>query len=242
MPSEPDRVSRADLALIIKAAAEAEARRSRAGLMIDRAEAERIADEVGIEPAEFRAAMRALHAKRSSGTRFLGPSGMIAAEDTLPRPVTDTVAHQILVEGQPFVSLPGAAMEKASENLWRLGDPARGELQVASRGGHTRIAAIVDRRRAKFGLIAGSTLAGGFLGSFILAGVAFALSPSPVTLVIANIVGVVGGFSLGFLGGRVAWRAVATQTRENVFSALERMRALASRLTPSEAAAQPRTE
>jgi hypothetical protein len=117
-----------------------------------------------------------------------------------------------------------------SEGLWRLGDPGRGELQVATRGGRTRIAAIVDRRRAKVGLIAGSTLTGGLLGSFILAGAAFAASPTPGMLAVANIVGVVGGSSLGFLSGRMAWRAVATQTRDNVFSALERMRALASRV------------
>jgi hypothetical protein len=241
MTSEHDKLSRADLAVIIKAATEAEGRRSGSDL-IDQADAERIAAEVGINPAEFRAAMRALRANRVSGARFLGPPGMIAAEDTLPRPVTDAVAHQLLAEGQSFVSLPGAVIEQASEGLWRLGDPGRGELQVATRGGRTRIAAIVDRRRAKFGLIAGSTLAGGFLGSFILTGAVFAASPTPGMLAVANLIGVVGGSSLGFLSGRTAWRVVATQTRDNVFSALERMRALASRLRPSEAAAQPATE
>lgn len=40
------------------------------------------------------------------------------------------------------------------------------------------------------------------MGSFILGGVAFVVAPSPVALVVANIVGVVGGSTLGFLGGR----------------------------------------
>lgn len=219
-------VSRTELALIIRAAADAQSRRLGEDV-ISLAEAERIAAEVGIDPAEFRGAVHSLRAKRLSARRFLGPSGVMSAEETVPRSVAGEEAYQLLAEGQLSMTIAGGAIDQVSENLWRLAQRGRGELQVASRGDHTRIAAITDGRTAKFALLAAPTVTGGLAGGVLLSGIAFATVGTPAALAVSQMVGMVGGSALGFVGGRAAWIAFARRSQEKMYSAIERMRALA---------------
>jgi cytochrome c biogenesis protein CcdA len=156
--------------------------------------------------------------------------------------VADEEARELLAEGQLFLSIAGAGIEQVTENRWRLGEQGRGELQVSARGGKTRLAVTVDRRRAKLGLFASSTLAGGIAGSFVLSGVALATLGTIEALAVSNIIGVAVGIILGFFGGRTAWSALAKRSQENVFSAVERMRALAGSLKSSAEPAEPMVE
>ncbi len=64
MTHHPDRISRAELAALIRAAGEAEAARE-SEATLDLAEAERIAAEVGVAPEDFLAAVRAIRQARS---------------------------------------------------------------------------------------------------------------------------------------------------------------------------------
>jgi hypothetical protein len=219
-------LSRSEFAVIMRAAAEAQSRRKGEDVL-SLEEAERIAAEVGIDPAEFRAAAQSTRAKRLGGKRFLGPSGVMAAEVTLPRAVVAEEAYQLLAEGQLSMTLPGAAIDQVSESIWRLGERNRGELQVATRGDRTRIAVLSDSRKAKVALLAGPMVGGGIAGGFLLSGIAFVAVGTPEALAISNVLGMVGGSLLGFAGGRAAWIAFAKGSQEKIHSAIERMRALA---------------
>lgn len=221
-----DPLSRSEFALIMRAAADAQARR-RGEDVVSLDEAERIAAEVGIDPSEFRAAVQSLRAKRTGTRRFLGPAGVTAAEVTLPRAVVGEEAYQLLAEGQLSMALPGASIDQVSETIWRLGERSRGEIQLATRGDETRIAVLSDRRRAKAALLAGPTLGGGIAGSVLLSGIAFVAVGTPEALAISHVAGMAGGSLLGFAGGRAAWIAFARRSQEKIHSAIERMRAVA---------------
>jgi hypothetical protein len=233
MTSNHDPVSRSDFALIIRAAAKAQSQRSGEDVF-SLQEAERIAAEVGIDPAEFRAAARTIRAQRLGAKRFLGPSGVMVGEETLPRAVVGEEAYQLLAQGQLSMTLPGAAIHQVGTNYWRLGERSRGELQVATRGDQTRIAAFADNRKAKAALLAGPILGGGIAGSFLLSGIAFSTVGTPEALAMSNVIGMVGGSLLGFVGGRAAWIAFAKRSQEKIHSAIERMRALAGTTESSE--------
>jgi hypothetical protein len=233
MSSIDDRVSRSEFAVIIRAAAEAQFRRS-GDDVIPLDEAERIAAEAGIEPAEFRSAVQALRARRLGGKRFLGPSGVMSVEHKLPRAVAGEEPYQLLTEGQVSMGLAGAAINQVSENVWRLGQRGQGELQIASHGGQTRIAAISDSRKAKIALLTAPTIAGGIAGSALLSGLAFVGIGTPQALAISNLIGLGAGSALGFAGGRAAWLAYAKASQEKMYSAIERMRALIGNTESSE--------
>jgi hypothetical protein len=221
-----DRVSRSEFAVIIRAAAEAQSRRSgEEEIPLD--EAERIATEAGIEPAEFRSAVQSLRAKRFGAKRFLGPSGVMSVEHRLPRAVAGEEPYRLLAEGRVSMGLAGAAIDQVSENVWRMGRRGQGELQIASHGGQTHIAAISDSRKAKIALLIGPTIAGGIAGgAFLLPGLAFVVFGGPQALALSNIIGLVAGSALGFAGGRAAWLAYAKGSQQRMYSAIERMRAL----------------
>jgi len=179
MSSIDDQVSRSEFAVIIRAAAEAQSRRfGEDGIPLD--EAERIAAEAGIGPAEFRSAVQSLRAKRLGARRFLGPSGVMSVELNLPRPVVGDEAYRLLAEGQLSMGLAGAAINQVSDSVWRMGQRGQGELQIASHGGHTRIGAISDSRKAKMALLTAPTVGGGIAGgAFLLPGLAFVVIGTP---------------------------------------------------------------
>lgn len=239
MTPKDDHVSRSELALIMRAAAEAQSGRVGEEL-ISLDEAERIAAEVGIDSAEFRAAIRSLQAKKMGAKQFLGPSGVMSAEDTLPRPMVGDEGYQLLAEGQRSMTITGATIDRISDNIWCLGQGDRGELQVATRGDRTRVTALLDSRKAKMVLLAGPTVAGGIAGGVLLPAIAFVTLGTPEALALSNALGILGGSALGFIGGRAAWIAFAERSQERMYSALERMRALAGISDPSEDA--PRSQ
>lgn len=220
-----DQVSRSEFAVIIRAAAEAQSRRfGEDGIPLD--EAERIAAEAGIEPAEFRSAVQSLRAKRLGAKRFLGPSGVMSVRHNLSRSVAREQAYRLLAEGQVSMGLAGAAINQVSESVWRMGQRGQGELQIATHGGQTRIAAISDSRKAKIALLTAPTIGGGIAGSVLLSGIAFVGIGTPEALAISNLIGLAMGSALGFAGGRSAWIAYAKRSQERMYSAIERMRAL----------------
>jgi len=225
MGSRQDQVSRSEFAVIIRAAAEAQSRRiGDDAIPLD--EAERIAAEAGIEPAEFRSAVQSLRGKRLGANRFLGPSAMTSVEHSLPRAVAGEEAYRLLAEGQLSMGLAGAAISQVSESVWRLGQRGKGELQVASHGGWTRIAAVSDNQKAKFALFTAPTIGGGIAGSVVMSGIAFVGMGTLEALAISNLIGLAAGSALGFAGGRSAWIAYAKRIQERMYSAIERMRAL----------------
>jgi hypothetical protein len=228
-----DKVSRSEFALIIRAAAEAHSRRS-GEYAIPLDEAERIAAEAGISAAEFRSAVQAVRTNRMGTRRFLGPSGVMTVEETVPRAVSGEEACQLLAEGQLSMALAGAAVHQDGEHVWRLGKRNQGELQVSTHGGRTRMAAIADSRKVKAALLAGSTAAGGIAGSVVLTGISFVAIGTPEALAISNLLGIAGGSALGFVGGRAAWTRFARRSQVRMYSAIERMRALTSTLTSAE--------
>lgn len=225
MSSMHDQVSRSEFAVIIRAAAEAQSHRFGEDL-IPLGEAERIAAEAGIEPAEFRSAVQSLRGKRLGAKRFFGPSAVMSVEYRLPYAVAGDEAYRLLAEGQPSMGLAGAAIDQVSESLWRLGEKGQGELQIASHGGRTRIAAFSDNVKAKIALLTAPTIGGGIAGSVLLSGIAFVGIGTPEALAISNLIGLATGSALGFVGGRSAWIAYAKRIQERMYSAIERMCAL----------------
>jgi hypothetical protein len=88
-----ERLSRAELAMVLQKAAHIQAR-SPLDEGVSIAEAELLATEVGIAPREFREAVRLLRSKKDLRTGWLGPSGALAAESSIPRRVGDGEALQ----------------------------------------------------------------------------------------------------------------------------------------------------
>ena len=219
-------LSRSEFAGIMGAAADAQSHRS-GGDEIPIEEAERIAGEVGIDPAGFRAAVHAMRARKLGARRILGPPAVTEFEVTLPRALTEREAFRLLAEGQMAMALSGAAIEQVSDSIWRLGEGRRGQILVTTRDERTRIAVLSDAGRAKLALLTGSTVGGGIFGSFLLSVIAFVSLGTPEALALSNVLGLTGGAMLGFAGGRAAWINWASQGQERVHSAIERMRALA---------------
>lgn len=233
--TKPDRISRAELALALKLAAQREVI-SASHDSISLAEAERIAQEVGVAPAELRAALRALYARRLSSQGILGPDGIQTVQDTVRGTITPATAHHMLARGQLELPIVGGAIDHPTEGLWRLTDGRGGAaLQVISRGEETAIAGTQDRRVTKWGLLAGGTMVGASAGYMAGAFLAIGLFEAtvfeqsiPLGLIaalppLASLAGAV----LGGVVGRAAWVRAARRTRERLFAALERMRAVA---------------
>lgn len=222
MERDSDLVSRAELASIIRAAGELETVRDSRDLL-DLAEAERIAEEVGIRPADFRAAVRAIRDRRRPARQFLGPPGLLIAGETLPRAMAEEAARELLLEGQRSFPIPGGAFRASRGRFWRFGTDGKTELQVTAQSDRTRVTAFADRRPTRLGLLAGGTLAGGAVGSVVLSGVAFAAMGTPEALALSTLGGLLGGATAGFFGGRAAWRALARCVLGQLRGAVDRM-------------------
>ncbi len=224
----PDRISRAELALALRLAAQREALAASED-HIPLSEAERIALEVGVAPAELRAALRTFGNRRLSRQGVFGPDGVQTAQDTVRGAILGATAHHMLAQGQLEVPIAGGTIDRPGEGLWRLSD-ARGRavLQVATRGDETRIAGALDRRSAKWGLLAAGTLVGAGAGSMVAGSVAVGMFGYSVgVLALAPVAALLGGAVLGGGVGRLAWVRVARRSRERLVAALERMRAVA---------------
>jgi hypothetical protein len=226
-----DSISRADLAAALATAAERQAR-APADEHIPITEAERIAAEVGIAEAEFRAAVRALRSTRTPESGVLGPHSVLSAESSLPHDISMAQAAHMLAQAQ-FV-LPGASgtIENPAAGLWRLSHSRDSLLQVTTANGETTMAVAVNRRLTKIGLLAGGTLLGLFVGTMVVGTIlANALvivgGYSIEALALGNVVGMLAGVVTGAWAGREAWKAAARRTQESLFTALERMRTVA---------------
>jgi hypothetical protein len=220
-------LSRSEFAVIMGAAADARSHRSGED-DIPMEEAERIAAEVGIDAAGFRAAVQSLRARRRGARRIMGPPAVTESEVTLHRSLTGREALRLLAEGQIAMALSGAALEEIGDTIWRLGEGRRGQILVTTQDQQTRIAVLSDAGRAKVALLTGSTVGGGIFGCFLFSVIAFVSVGTPEALALSNVLGLTGGALLGFAGGRAAWINWAREGQERVHSAIERMRALAN--------------
>jgi hypothetical protein len=229
MNSNSDQISRSDLALVLGAAAELQARRWEDDA-IPLVEAERVAAEVGIEPAEFRSAVRALRASRLAGSRLLGPDSVLFAEAELDAAVDDVAAARMLT--QAHASLPvTTSIESPAAGTWRSADRTT-LLQVTSDRGRTSIAAAVNRRLTKLGLIGGGSWLGVVAGITVLPSLTIAAGGGVEAAMIAQAAGMLGGAGAGFWAGRSAWTQTARRTQSRVLAALERMRGVVEALEP----------
>lgn len=218
-----DRISRSDLALVLKSAAELQALGSDREEM-DLEEAERTAAEVGIEPAEFRAAVRALRASRV-GSGLLGPASGQAAEARIARRVDAREAARMLTQAHVALPVTGS-IESPADGTWRTLNRST-LLQVTSGEDGTVVAAVVDRRLAKLGLIGGGAWLGTVAGAFVVPTVAIALGGSVEAVALGQAVGALAGAAGGFAAGRAAWIASARRAHARVLAAIERMRGVA---------------
>jgi hypothetical protein len=221
-PADDD-ISRADLALVLKTAAEIQVESEDVALSL--AEAERIAAEVGIQPADFRAALASHTPARPGKGRVFGPQGVLSAEGFIGRRVSPDHAAHMLAQAQLKLST-GGRIEAPADGLWRLSDKGS-VLQVATLGNTTTISAASDRRRMKAGLIGGGAIVGVFGGVTAASAAAIAIWGSVEAMALAQIIGTSGGAVVGLAAGVASWRAAAKRTQERVFAALERMRKIA---------------
>jgi hypothetical protein len=218
-------ISRADFALVLKAASEMSVE-SRSDASLSLAEAERIAAEAGIRPDAFRAAVAAVATARSGKGRLFGPDGVLSAEASLEGQVAQDRAAHMLAQGQLMLSTAGR-IEAPAEGLWRVS--AKGILlQVATLGDTTTISAVSDLRGTRLGLLSGGAVIGTFAGVMAAVAATIGLGGSVEAVVFAQIFGTAGGAGAGLAAGVAAWRATARRTHEGVFAALERMRDIAA--------------
>lgn len=226
-----DSITRADLAAVLKAAAERQAR-APSDELIAVAEAERIAAEVGIARAEFRAAVRALRSTRAPETGVLGPDSMLSAESSLPHDVSTAQAAHMLAQAQVVLPSASGTIENPTPGLWRLSHSRDSLFQVTTANGETTMAVAVNRRLTKVGLLAGGMLVGFFVGTTVIGTIVAAAlvtvgGYSTAALALGNVAGMLGGVVTGAWAGRAAWKAAARRTQESLFAALERMRTVA---------------
>src|SRR5690554_5170513 len=121
MASNIDQISLPDLALILRSAAESQARGADAELM-SVLEAERIAEEIGITPPEFGASLRALQSLRAGGSGVMGPDSIITAESHSPVAVGAADAARMLTAAHICFPIYG-----------EIGSPAEGTWRTANR-------------------------------------------------------------------------------------------------------------
>jgi hypothetical protein len=221
MASGVDQISRADLALVLSSAADLQARDADAELM-SVSEAERIASEVGIAPAEFRTALRALRSSRAGGDGVLGPDGIITAESGALVPVGAADAARMLTQAHVWLPVR-ASIESPAAGTWRTVSRTT-LLQVSSNEATTSIAVTVDRRLTKAALIGGGSWLGTVLGVAVVPALAMAAFGSVEAVAAAQAAGVLGGAAAGFWAGRAAWAQSARRAHSRVLSAVERMR------------------
>lgn len=229
-PDSTDRLSRSDLALALQAATALQAARSDEET-VPVAEAERVAAEVGIDPATFRAAVRVVRSSRIGVPGLFGFRASLSGETRMNGSVTAGQAARMLTQAHLSLPVPGV-LEEPAPNTWRSTDRTT-LLQVTSMGGETSVGAVVDRRMAKVGIVSGGIGLGAVAGMLILPGVTLAAGGSVAALALANVAGVLGGAGTGFLAGRAAWNATARRTHDRVVAALERMRDVANGSEPT---------
>lgn len=221
---DSDEISRADLALVLKSASELQASRSD-DAAISVSEAERIASEVGIGPVEFRTALRTLRSSRVETSVMLGADSVLSAETTIERGVGAEEAARMLTQAQ--ISLPGGgAVEVPVPGTWRSSSRTT-LIQVATQSGKTSVAAVVNRRLSKLGMISGGAWLGTIAGFTIIPSFVLGLGASAAGLALAQAIGVLGGAGGGFFIGRSVWTASAKRTQARVLLALERMKEVA---------------
>lgn len=226
MQSEPtDRISRGELAKVLKAAAERQALLP-ADESMSLTEAERIAAEVGIDRSDFRSALSSIRSAQSAKSGFFGPHGVLSAETMIGHRVRPDDAVQMLAQAQLPIASVGGDIDTPAPGVWRLSSRSA-LLQVATVGDRTTIGVASSRRVAKSGLISGGALIGMMTGAIVLPGLAFATGPTIESLALANIVGILGGAASGLGAGWISWRIVARRGQERVAAAVERMRAVA---------------
>ena len=219
MASNTDRLSRADLALVLSSAADLQDAET-----ISVAEAERIAVEVGIMPTEFRSSLRALRSSRYGGTGALGPDGIITTEITVPVDVGAAEAGRMLTQAHVWLPV-GAPIKSPTPGTWRT--VSRNTLlQVTSDGATTSIAVTVNRRLTKAGLIGGCTWLGTVAGVVVGPAVAMAAIGTVEAVALAQAAGILGGAGAGFWAGRAAWSQSARRAHSRVLNAVDRMRGI----------------
>ena len=227
---DSDSISRAELTLALRSAAHRQVYEP-PGERIPMMQAERIASDVGISPAEFRSALWAIREGRYLAGGLLGPDGVQVVHHRFSPEVPPSMAVHMLAQAQSAVPALATSIENPAEGVWRLQGGSNTALQVATHSGETTVSAALSKRSAKAALRGVGTAVGAVVGS--MAAGAFALSamaPSVEAFAIANVVGVIGGAASGFIAGRTVWSSVARRARRSLLAALSKMHNEAERL------------
>ena len=229
--SDSDSISRAELTVALRSAANRQVDQP-PGERIPMVQAERIAAEVGISPAEFRSALWATRERRDrQGGLLLGPDGVQVVHHRFGAEVPPSTAAHMLAQAQSAIPTLATSIENPAEGVWRLQGGSNTALQVASHSGETTVTAALDKRSAKAALLGVGTAAGAVVGSMAAGAVALsAMAPSVEALAIANVFGVIGGAASGFIAGRTLWSSMARRARRSLLAAVSRMRSEAERL------------
>lgn len=233
--SDSDSISRAELTLALRSAANRQIDQP-PGERIPMVQAERIAAEVGIDPAEFRLALWAIREREDlQGGLLLGPDGVQVVHHRLGAEVPPSTAVHMLAQAQSAIPTLATSIENPAAGVWRLQGGSNTALQVTTHSGDTTVTAALDKRSAKAALLGVGTAAGAIVGSMAAGAVALsAMAPSVEALAIANVVGVIGGAASGFIAGRTLWSSAARRARRSLFAALSMMHNEAERLPSGE--------
>jgi hypothetical protein len=229
--SDSDSISRAELTLALRSAANRQVDQP-PDERIPMVQAERIAADVGISPAEFRSALWGVHERRNmQGGLLLGPDGVQVVHHRFGAEVPPSTAAHMLAQAQSAVPTLAKSIENPAEGVWRLQGGSKTAFQVATRSGETTVTVALDKRSTKAALLGVGTAAGAVVGSMAAGAVALsAMAPSVEALAIANVIGVIGGAASGYIAGRTLWSSVARRARRSLLAALSKMRNEAERL------------
>ena len=229
---DSDSISKAELTLALRSAANRQVDEP-PGERISMVQAERIATDVGISPAEFRSALWAMRERRGLQGGLLGPDGVQVVHQRFGAEVPPSTATHMLAQAESAAPTFATSIENPAKGVWRLQGGSNTVLQVATHSGGTTMTAALDRRSAKAALLGVSSAAGAFFGSMAAGAIALsAMAPSVETVAIANVVGVIGGAASGFIVGRAVWSSVALRTRRSLIAALSKMRNEAEAQSP----------
>lgn len=214
---ESRRFDEKEFALILRNAAELQARESahgpRGGMTLR--EIEMIAAEAGIDPKYLRQAAQNLtvHAP-TVWERIVGPATSIHAQRTVSGEY-DADALAVLVDAaQMELGRAGTARDALGGIEWKAED-SFGEIHVTARprGGETRIQVSTDRRESAALLVSLLPVAGAVAGG--IAGATF--------LPVPELAAVAGGLVAGAGAARGLWQTIANRWQKRVRVLLDRV-------------------
>jgi len=218
-----DNLGREELMLALKVAAAID-RDAPASDQVSRRQAEEIAKEVGITPAQFREALAQARSLQLDSGKLLGPSSSMSVEASVMREVTSRDAARAIAEGQAGLPQMSPKPVEVAPGVWRSSS-SRTLLQISSDPSGTNLSAAANRGLLKASTIMGATGVGGFVGAQLGTLVTVVLTGDvSSTVALGLALGALGGIASGFASGVVLWRSSARLMQTRLHRAVDRMR------------------